>query len=283
MKISKEAILSTLPVVLAEDEAMMALAEPMAEAMAERLPEIELVRLYTRIDELPEELLDILAYDFKADWWEYDATLEEKRAVFKKIWYVHRHKGTKASVEAAVGALFPGAAVSEWFEYEDGEPYHFRMNVPIKEQQVRGTAQDYKDRVLFLVNYFKNLRSVLEQIYFTYETEMEKTLYVLSHLGRGLQITHIPEWMPEFPRAALYVSAVSPRWNATTVTNDVTPFGLVAHEVPETLALWIYPYLPMLGYHPLSASEDPDGPTLHIECEGLSASEDGETLVLIGG
>ena len=200
MKISKEAILSTLPVVLAEDEAMMALAEPMAEAMAERLPEIELVRLYTRIDELPEELLDILAYDFKADWWEYDATLEEKRAVFKKIWYVHRHKGTKASVEAAVGALFPGAAVSEWFEYEGGEPYHFRMNVPIKEQQVRGTAQDYKDRVLFLVNYFKNLRSVLELIFFTYETELEGTIYALSHLGRGLQITNIPEWLPDIPQ-----------------------------------------------------------------------------------
>ena len=105
MKITKDAILSTLPVVLAEDREMRALADPIAEALAARVPEIDLIRLFSRIDELPEDLLDILAYDFKADWWEYDATLEEKRAVFKKIWYVHRHKGTKASVETAIGAL----------------------------------------------------------------------------------------------------------------------------------------------------------------------------------
>lgn len=284
MRITKEALLSTLPVVLAEDEGMMALAEPIAEEMAARLPEIDTVRLYTRIDELPEELLDILAYDFKADWWEYNATLEEKRAIFKKIWFVHRHKGTKASVEEAVGAIFPGAEVSEWFQY-DGEPYHFRMNVPIKEQQVRNAATDYKDRVFFLVNYFKNLRSVLETILFTFETELDTQLYTYSHLGRGLMVTTLPEWFPDWPGdLELYVSAAVPKWGSLTIP-DATPFGLVVHEDAENKRLIVLPYLPMLGYHTLTAWEDPDEKSLHIECEGLTAEEDADNkaIVITGG
>lgn len=285
MKITKEALLSTLPVVLDEDEGMRALAEPIAEELAARLPEIDLVRLYTRIDELPEELLDILAYDFKADWWEYDATLEEKRSVFKKIWFVHRHKGTKASVEEAVGALFPGAEVSEWFEYT-GEPYHFRMNVPIKEVQVRNSATDYKDRVFFLVNYFKNLRSVLETIFFTFETELDTQLYTYSHLGRGLMVTTLPEWFPDWPEeVGLYVSGMMPRWIKVKIVNDLTPFSLVVHEDSESIALYIYPYLPMLGYHTLTVWEDPSDLSIHIEDEGLTVTEDadGKAIIISGG
>ena len=280
MKISKEAILSTLPVVLAEDENMAALADPIAEALAERIPEIDLVRLYARIDELPESLLDILAYDFHVEWWEYDATLEEKRAVMKKVWFVHRHKGTKSSVETAVGALFPGAAVSEWFDY-GGTPYHFRMNVPIMEQQVWGSAQDYKTRVFFLVNYFKNLRSVLEEIFFTFETEIEGTLYALSHLGRGLMVTELPEWLPNWPGdIGLYVSAVSPRWGSLTISEDLTPQGLVAHGDPRTHTIRIFSYLPMLGYFPISARGDDEELTLHIEGDGLRAESRGTTLII---
>lgn len=279
MKITKEALLSTLPVVLDEDEGMRALAEPIAEELAARLPEIDLVRLYSRIDELPEELLDILAYDFKADWWEYNATLEEKRAVFKKIWFVHRHKGTKASVEEAVGALFPGAEVSEWFQY-GGEPYHFRMNVPIREQQVRNTTTNYKNQIFFLVNYFKNLRSVLETILFTFETELDTQLYTYSHLGRGLMVTSLPEWFPDWPEdVGLYVSGMMPRWTKVKIENDLTPFALVAHSDGDRLI--ILPYLPMLGYHELSAWEDPEDLSLHIECEGLTAETDEKTHTLI--
>lgn len=286
MKITKEALLSTLPVVLDEDEGMRALAEPIAEELAARLPEIDLVRIYTRIDELPEDLLDILAYDFKADWWEYDATLEEKRAIFKKIWFVHRHKGTKASVEEAVGAIFPGAEVEEWFQYDGGEPYHFRMNVPIKEQQVRNAATDYKDRVFFLVNYFKNLRSVLETVRFIFVTELDTEIFALACIGGGLTVTELPEWFPDWPGdVELYVSGMMPRWTQSRILDDQTTWGLVVWPVPEEKGLIIMRYLAMLGYHDLSAWEDPSDKSLHIENEGLSVESDAENrgIIISGG
>lgn len=281
MRITKEAILSTLPVVLAEDEAMLALAEPIAAALAERVPEIDLVRIYTRIDELPESLLDILAYDFHVEWWEYDATLEEKRAVMKKIWYVHRHKGTKGSVETAVGALFPGAAVSEWFDYE-GEPYHFRMSVPIKEQQVHSSAQDYKTRVFFLVNYFKNLRSVLETIYFTFDTKLEKMLYALSHLGGNLNITHVPEEEKDWSRQQwLYLSAAMPRWMQTTILNNLTRYPLKVIEHQENKSIEIIPDPDFFEDSPFTVTSDPVKKSINIQSEKITASSDARKRSII--
>lgn len=46
--------------------------------MESRQDEIDSLRIYTRIDELPEWLLDILARDFAVDWYDRSYTLEEK-------------------------------------------------------------------------------------------------------------------------------------------------------------------------------------------------------------
>ena len=51
---------------------MLALATSIADVLAARPEEIRKIQIYTLIDELPEELLDILAYDFKVDWWDAD-------------------------------------------------------------------------------------------------------------------------------------------------------------------------------------------------------------------
>ena len=95
--ITAENLLKTFPQVLKENKSMLALATVIAEELAQRPSEIDRLMIYTRIDTLPEELLDILAYDFKVDWWDYDYTLEEKRRTLKDSWNVHRTLGTKGA------------------------------------------------------------------------------------------------------------------------------------------------------------------------------------------
>ena len=53
-------LLANLPPVLAADESMAALAASIAQALAKRPEEIRTLSIYSRIDELPEELLDDL-------------------------------------------------------------------------------------------------------------------------------------------------------------------------------------------------------------------------------
>jgi len=153
-------ILSVLPDVLAQDEEMNALAVSIASVLADRSSEIENLSIYSRIEQLPEELLDILAYDFKCDWWDYDYSLSEKRETLKKCWYIHKHKGTPSAVETALSAIYPDSKVEEWFEYS-GQPYHFRIIIPIDQSSLDPAKHA---RVMELINYYKNLRSVLDSV-----------------------------------------------------------------------------------------------------------------------
>ena len=158
--LTAENLLRALPEVLRNDESMQDLAASVAQVLAGRPDEIQRLAIYPRIDELPEEMLDILAYDFKVDWWDADYSLEEKRRTLKDSWRVHRMLGTKAAVVTAISAIYPDTQLQEWFEYE-GQPYHFRLLIdatfddvdPIKHQ-----------RVLDRVAYYKNLRSTMDEI-----------------------------------------------------------------------------------------------------------------------
>ncbi|NCE66053.1 phage tail protein I, partial [Pseudoflavonifractor sp. 524-17] len=61
----------------------MALAQAIAELLARRKEEIDRLLIYPAIDRLDEPLLDILARDFKVDWWDADYSVEEKRRTLK--------------------------------------------------------------------------------------------------------------------------------------------------------------------------------------------------------
>lgn len=128
--LTEESLLRQFPVALQSDPSSAALGEVTARLLVRRPEEIGCLSLYPRIDELPEDLLDILAYDFKVDWWDAEYSLEEKRRIFKDSWYVHKHLGTKAAVETALRAIYPKAEVQEWFQY-GGKPYFFRLSIDL--------------------------------------------------------------------------------------------------------------------------------------------------------
>ena len=68
--------------------------------------------------------------------------------------------GTRAALELALSAIYPGARAEEWFEY-GGTPYCFRLYIDASDADI-GDAKHR--RVLDRVNYWKNLRSHLEGI-----------------------------------------------------------------------------------------------------------------------
>lgn len=153
--ITKDNMLFTLPPALKEDESTEALAEATAGALVNRLAETDRLRIICNIDNLEEPLLAILAHDFKVDWWDPSYSLEEKRQTVKGSWFVHRLMGTKAAVERAISAIYPGTKILEWFEY-GGEPYHFRVDINVSNDQIDSEKQR---RVLERLNYYKSLRS----------------------------------------------------------------------------------------------------------------------------
>ena len=184
--LTAENLLRALPEVLRNDESMAALAASVAQVLARRPEEIQRLAIYPRIDELPEELLDILAYDFKVDWWDADYTLEEKRRTLKDSWRVPRMLGTKAAVELAISAIYLNTKVSEWFEY-GGEPYHFKLLIDVTQEDVDPVKHR---RVMGRVEFYKNLRSHLESIIYIIQAEGVATGYVATApCGEYMRIT----------------------------------------------------------------------------------------------
>ncbi len=196
-KITTDALLFTLPGVLAED--FSDLARTVAERLAVLPESLQGLYLYRLIDSMPEGLLDILAYDYKVDWWDYDYSVEEKRAVLKNSWYVHRNMGTKSAVETTVDALFPGSTVEEWFEY-GGEAYHFRLNI----NQTEGYDSEKHKRLLERVGYYKNLRSHMDATLYAAENQLEgSSLIYWGGTLSGYHITPMGVCMDEPSKNAL--------------------------------------------------------------------------------
>lgn len=152
--------LRSLPDVLKKDKSMLALAKAIAEELNKLSGDTNEAIIYARIDHLSEGVLDILAYDFKVDWWDYNFNLEEKRRILKTSWNVHRRLGTKAAVEKAISAIYPDTKVEEWFEY-GGAPYKFKLLI---DATYEGTDPVKYQRVLEKVNFYKNIRSHLDGV-----------------------------------------------------------------------------------------------------------------------
>lgn len=184
--ITKENLLLIMPPALTHDPSIMALATAAAEVLVNRLEEIDRLRLIPNIDGMDESLLDILAYDFKVDWWDSNYTLEEKRRTLKSSWKVHKMLGTKAAVETAISAIYPDTKVSEWFEY-GGDPFHFKLLIDATYENV---DPERHGRVMERVEFYKNLRSHLDGIEYAAVPDGICVAYCgVGAAGVALQIT----------------------------------------------------------------------------------------------
>ncbi len=145
----------------------------LAKVVDEKLHEIdalsELALVYPRIDELTEEFIDALAVQFHVDFYDYDLSIEKKRALVKNSIAWHMRKGTASVVQEMAATVFDDANVEEWFDY-GGEPYFFRVMILQSDMTEVGIAT-----VIKLINAVKNVRSWLEQLGFL--RNINATLY----------------------------------------------------------------------------------------------------------
>ena len=191
--IRNDDLLRTLPQVLKNDKSFHAFATVMAKQLRTIIDDTDHATIYARIDALPEAVLDILAYDFKVDWWDYGYSVEQKRQTLKDSWLVHKHLGTKYAVKTAVSAIYPNSSVEEWFEW-GGDPYTFRLLINASDVLIDLNQQT---RVLELANYYKNLRSHLCGIEYTVEAKKPATLHIGVQLCSVVEFC-IPEIADEF-------------------------------------------------------------------------------------
>ena len=132
IKIGDTGLLEGLPPGIAEQHWVKVIDAVYRERLKKELKVIERIHVYTAIDSLPEDLLDVLAVQFKVDWYRDDYQVETKRRVIKTAMEVRRYCGTEWAVKQAISAIYPNSEIVEWYDY-GGTPGHWRLRVNITE------------------------------------------------------------------------------------------------------------------------------------------------------
>lgn len=174
-EVTSQNIIAAFPYALSQSDNLAALAKVVADELEVLYDNNDLLTIYANIDKLPEDLLDILAKDFKVDWYLYNGTLASKRAQIKSCFYVHRHYGTKGEIIEALSDLCPGTDIEEWFEY-GGDPYYFRIVLDVTEQRLPIDQND----IIRIARILKPTRSVLESDGISYRSRNGFLIGVVS-------------------------------------------------------------------------------------------------------
>ena len=161
-------LLDILPPNLLADEQINAAAQALDTELQKITAATKEALLLPRLDELSEEVIDLLAWQWHVDFYESSMSIETKRQLVRESIAWHRIKGTKAAVEKMARTVFKGGVVTEWFEY-GGEPYHFRIDL----LSAPNITQDDTARLLAVVNAAKNVRSVLDELRFRREAQSD--------------------------------------------------------------------------------------------------------------
>lgn len=165
-----------LPSSIAADKNVQVIAKTMNTELTALSNDIRLCLLLPRLDELPDNILDELAWQYHVDFYEEDMAIEKKRSQIRQSIDWHRHKGTPWAVEQVVTSVFKSAKVIEWFDY-NAAPYHFKV-VFIKEPLIDDTLLPKLIDVIFSA---KNTRSWCDELNFL--TEKSSPLYIGGYTG----------------------------------------------------------------------------------------------------
>lgn len=150
-------IIQILPDVLAKKPETKALSYAISQMVKRILGYCEKTPLYAAIDKQTDDVLDLLAIELDAQYYDTNLDIESKRSIIKGTlaWYLTL--GTPSAVENMVKAIFGEGQVSEWFEYGD-LAYHFKITTNAQ------MTPELFDKLKTMTKKVKNVRSELRSV-----------------------------------------------------------------------------------------------------------------------
>lgn len=121
-------LIELIPSSISDDQTVRDMADAVQPELDDVTTSIPFIELYRRIDELPEDVLRMLAWEnrvYGAEW-ALARTIEDKRALVKGSFELNNRRGTRWAVERIFELLRLRAEIAEWFE-EGGDPATFRI------------------------------------------------------------------------------------------------------------------------------------------------------------
>ena len=172
MKLNETEISKILPSSLQADKNVVYASKAATDSINKVTTETVNELIMSRIDKLPEPVVNSLARQLHVDTYSEDLDISQKRELVKNAIKDHKYKGTSWAVKSVVEVLLGYAKVEEWFEY-GGSPFHFRVNGSFGPIPSGDKLQSLVDAIYEA----KNVRSWLDGVAF----QRQKT--VIKHLA----------------------------------------------------------------------------------------------------
>lgn len=208
--------MSLLPLALRKDEYIQAASYALRKTAAMLMEKIDRTSVYAGIDLMPEKIVDLLAEELRAQYYDTSLPVEDKRRAVKKALLWHCRAGTVSAVRELTDLVWRSgsAGVQEWFEY-GAAPYLFRImlgtDMCIEEELIDAFLQ-----ALWKV---KNTRSHLESI--TFLRRLDSTIYYGAATHRVSRIVITDIWKDEYGmQSGIYSGAASARVQRIQIRGD---------------------------------------------------------------
>lgn len=157
IKLQEAELVSVLPHYIKKDVDVQAISYAYRTAMGKMFLFARKSMLYANIDELPDDVLDLLALELRAQYYEESMDIKTKQNIIKNaiLWYVTG--GTVAATEQMVQIVFGKGKVVEWYQF-DGIPGTFYIETNEE------LSPDIVSRFNEIVDKVKNKRSRLIKV-----------------------------------------------------------------------------------------------------------------------
>lgn len=154
--------IQVMPEVFRKDVQMQAASYALRETMRMLMVKVDRASAYAVIDQLPEPIVDLLAEELRAQYYDDSLPVEDKREAVKRALPWHKKAGTVAAVRELCEFRYGESIVQEWFEY-GGRPFTFRLEI-LGDERLLDCSEI--DSFVQAVKAVKNTRSLLEALIF---------------------------------------------------------------------------------------------------------------------
>lgn len=213
-----------LPSSIASDNNVKAISKAADEMLHGVAENTAAILLLPHLDELPEAVIDELAWKYHIDTYNADFDVTIKRELIRQSIGWHRRKGTPAAVTDMLNTIYSTAKLEEFWEY-GGKPYHFRVIIG----DDRLASQQAVGDIVKTIRLSKNVRSWLDGVKF--ERNITSRLYVGAAMASSKKVEFFAHTEDVVTTNSLYVAGVVMRNRRQELAMDEIPCPLI---IPDT-------------------------------------------------
>ena len=177
INISEGELLDLLPSQMNNDTDMICLSYAI-KAVTDKILEDEVYSMIMNmIDRLPEKIIDVMAVEWRTQYYDQSLDIEVKRELVKKTFLWHAKAGTVSAVKELIATVFGEAELIEWWDFDEGErdPGYFDIETDAQ------TSFDEMSRFNAMIRMVKNVRSHLRRILTRQELFQNDYIGVVSY------------------------------------------------------------------------------------------------------